>query len=85
MKLGLQIPRFSWPGGTASIGSKLAEIAQAADRSWFHSIWVMDHFYQVGQGYGVPEEPMMEGYTALAYMAAVTRNVKLGTMVAGAF
>jgi F420-dependent oxidoreductase-like protein len=85
MKLGLQIPRFSWPGGAASIGSKLAEIAQAADRSGFHSVWVMDHFYQVGQGYGAPEEPMMEGYTALAYMAAVTRNVKLGTMVTGAF
>ena len=45
----------------------------------------MDHFYQVGQGYGAPEEPMLEGYTALAYMAAVTRNVKLGTMVTGSF
>jgi len=85
MKVGLQVPRFSWPGGTANIGSKLGEIARAADRSGFQSIWVMDHFYQVGQGYGAPEEPMLEGYTALAYMAAVTRDVKLGTMVTGSF
>jgi alkanesulfonate monooxygenase SsuD/methylene tetrahydromethanopterin reductase-like flavin-dependent oxidoreductase (luciferase family) len=45
----------------------------------------MGHFYQVGQGYGAPDEPMLEGYTALAYMAAMTKKVKLGTMVTGAF
>ena len=81
MKVGLQIPRFHWPGSPGNIGPKLAEIAAAADDAGFDSLWVMDHFYQVGQGYGAPEEPMLEAYTALAYMAAVTRNVKLGTMV----
>jgi len=85
MKIGLGVPRFNWPGGTDNIGPKLAEIAGAADDAGFDSVWVMDHFYQVGQGYGAPEEPMLEGYTALAYMAAVTWNVKLGTMVTGSF
>jgi len=85
MKVGLQVPRFHWPGSPENIGSKLAEIARAADDSRFSSLWVMDHFYQVGQGYGAPEEPMLEGYSALAYMAAVTKKVKLGTMVTGAF
>jgi F420-dependent oxidoreductase-like protein len=85
MKIGLQIPRFHWPGSPGNIGPKLAEIAGAADYAGFDSLWVMDHFYQVGQGYGAPEEPMLEAYTALAYMAAVTRNVRLGTMVTGAF
>jgi len=63
----------------------LVEIAQTADKVGFSSLWFMDHFYQVGQGYGAPEEPMLEAYTALAYMAAVTRNVRLGTMVTGSF
>ncbi len=85
MKIGLQVPRFHWPGSPGSIGSRLAEIAAAADDAGFDSLWVMDHFYQVGQGYGAPEEPMLEAYTALAYMAAVTRSVRLGTMVTGAF
>lgn len=85
MKIGLQIPRFHWPGNPENIGSKLAEIARTADDSGFSSLWVMDHFYQVGQGYGAPREPMLEGYAALAYMAAVTKKVKLGTMVTGAF
>jgi len=85
MKIGLQVPRFNWPGGTDNIGTKLVEIAGAADDAGFDSVWVMDHFHQVGQGYGAPEEPMLEAYTALAYMAAVTRNVKLGTMVTGSF
>ena len=85
MKIGLQVPRFHWPGGSENIGSKLTEIAKTADDSGFSSLWVMDHFYQVGQGYGDPEEPMLEAYTALAYMAAVTSRIKLGTMVTGAF
>jgi F420-dependent oxidoreductase-like protein len=85
MKVGLQIPRFHWPESPGNIGPRLAEMARTADDWGFHSVWVMDHFYQVGQGYGAPDEPMLEAYTALAYMAAATRRVKLGTMVTGAF
>jgi len=85
MKIGLQIPRFHWPGSPENIGSKLAEIARAADESGFTSIWVMDHFFQVEQGYGAYDEPMLEAYSALSYMAGVTERVKLGTMVTGSF
>lgn len=85
MKIGLQIPRFNWPGSPENIGSKLAEIARSADGSGFSSLWVMDHFFQVEQGYGSYDKPMLEAYTALSYMAAVTKRARLGTMVTGSF
>jgi len=85
LKIGLQIPRFHWPGGTLFIGSKLAKIANTADQSGFSSLWVMDHFFQVEQGYGTHSEPMLEAYSTLSYLAAATKNVKLGTMVTGSF
>ncbi|MCK4582679.1 LLM class F420-dependent oxidoreductase [Candidatus Bathyarchaeota archaeon] len=85
MELGIQIPRFDWPGSPENIGRKLVEIAQTADKVGFSSLWFMDHFFQIGSGHGPVDAPMLEGYTALSYMAAVTRNVKLGLMVTGAF
>ncbi|WP_420644878.1 LLM class F420-dependent oxidoreductase [Candidatus Leptofilum sp.] len=85
MKFGLQIVRFDWPGSPANIGSKLAEIGQTAESAGFDSIWVMDHFFQMDMpDMGLkPEEPMLDGYTALSYLAAVTERARLGTMVTG--
>jgi F420-dependent oxidoreductase-like protein len=83
MKLGLSIPEFTWPGGPPKLGSTLAEIARTADQAGFESIWVMDHFWQI-RGFGKPEQDMLEGYSALAFMAAVTSRARLGTMVTGA-
>jgi F420-dependent oxidoreductase-like protein len=82
MRIGLQIPSFTWPGGNAQLGATLADVARTADDAGFASIWVMDHFFQI-QMVGKPEEPMLEGYSALSYLAAVTRKARLGTMVTG--
>jgi F420-dependent oxidoreductase-like protein len=82
MKIGLQIPSFTWPGGAAQIASKLAQIARVADDAGFHSLWVMDHFFQI-RGVGPHENDMLEAYTTLGYLAALTKRVKLGTMVTG--
>lgn len=82
MRIGLQIPRFTWPEGTASIGPKLAEIGRTADEAGFSSLWVMDHFFQI-EHVGDVDEPMLEGYSALSYLAAVTERTKLGTLVTG--
>ena len=85
MKLGLQVAEFNWPGSPANTGAKLVEIAQAADASGFASLWVMDHFFQMDMPQmGLkPEDPMFDGYTALAYMAAATTTIQLGTLVTG--
>ncbi len=87
MKIGLQIPSFTWPSGPDDIHNRLAEIARTADAVGFSSLWVMDHFFQIGgragSTLGPAEDPMLEGYTALSYMAGVTRNATLGTLVTG--
>lgn len=82
MKIGLQVPSFTWPGGDAEIGPRLAEIGQRADDAGFASLWVMDHFFQI-QFAGPAEQPMLEGYSALSFLAGVTRRVTLGTLVTG--
>jgi F420-dependent oxidoreductase-like protein len=80
MKLGLQISSFTWPGGDAEIGPTLARICRAADDAGFDSIWVMDHLFQI-RSVGELEEPMLEGMTALGFMAAHTQRARLGLMV----
>ena len=82
MRIGLQVPSFTWPEGTAGIGPKLAEIGRTADEAGFASLWVMDHFFQI-EVVGDVEEPMLEGYNALSFLAAVTQRAKLGTLVTG--
>src|SRR5438067_6602307 len=82
MKLGLDIADFTWPAGPAKLGSTLADIARTADQAGFDSIWVMDHFWQIRMN-GPEHHEMLEGYSALSYIAAVTSRAKLGTMVTG--
>jgi F420-dependent oxidoreductase-like protein len=82
MKIGLQVPSFTWPGGTPNMGATLADIACTADDAGFYSLWVMDHFFQIVY-VGPKEQDMLEGYTTLGYLAAITKKVKLGTMVTG--
>jgi F420-dependent oxidoreductase-like protein len=82
VKLGLQIPSFSWPGGAESIGPTLGRIARQADDIGLDSIWVMDHFFQI-RGVGPAEDPMLEGWTTLGFLAANTSRARLGLMVGG--
>ena len=82
MKVGLQIPNFTWPGGPAQIAGTLAEIARIAEDAGFYSLWVMDHFFQISM-VGPPESEMLESYSTLGYLAALTNKVKLGTLVTG--
>ena len=87
MKIGLQIPNFTFPNGPKGFAEDIKNIVTAVDNSGFSSLWVMDHFFQIG-GEGQPllgpaEDDMHEGYSMLGYIAGLTSNVKLGTMVTG--
>jgi F420-dependent oxidoreductase-like protein len=86
MRVGLQLPSFSWPGGPEAIAPRLVEIGQAAEASGFASLWVMDHFFQLPEdtGWGGPEEPMLEAYTTLGFLARATTRICLGPLVVGA-
>jgi F420-dependent oxidoreductase-like protein len=82
VKIGLQIPNFTWPGGPAQIPGRLTEISRVADDAGFYSLWVMDHFFQISM-VGPHEHDMLESYSTLCYLAAQTKKVKLGTMATG--
>ena len=60
----------------------LQRIGQTAEDAGFASLWVMDHFFQI-EMVGKVDEPMLEGYSALNFFAAVTKRVRLGTLVTG--
>ena len=82
MKVGLQIPYFTWSGGATEMGGKLADIARTAEDAGFDSAWVMDHYFQIPM-VGPAEADMLEAYTALGYLAGQTKRLSLGTMVTG--
>ena len=82
LRFGLQIPSYTWPGGSPEIPSRLEAIATAAEEAGFSSLWVMDHFRQI-PAFGPAWHDMLESYTTLAYLAASTSRVRLGALVTG--
>ena len=91
MHVGLQMQSFKNPGGTAAIRPKLKEIVTTAEAARFYSLWVMDHYYQIEGLYGEIQgltgeaynDPMLEAYTTLGYLAGLTEKAYLGALVTG--
>lgn len=83
MKFSITIPRFVYAGGDAAIGQEFAALARDADQAGIDTLWVMDHFFQIPV-IGDVTEPMLEGYSALAFAAGNTERIKLGALVTGA-
>ena len=80
MKFGLQHPSFSY--NFSNYQDTLKELALFTERTGFDSFWVMDHFHQISV-VGKPYEPMLEGWTTISFLAAVTTKIRLGTLVTG--
>src|SRR4051794_4831637 len=82
MELDLHVSRFDWAPGDAAIGPGLADLARRAEAVGVRTLSVMDHFFQM-EAAAPAEDPMLEAYTALAFIAGRTRTLRLRTLVTG--
>ncbi|OJU81304.1 MAG: LLM class F420-dependent oxidoreductase [Solirubrobacterales bacterium 70-9] len=82
MKLAIHNPSFTYPGGPENIAPVLAATARAAEEGGADQFTLMDHWFQIGP-VGAPNEPMLEGYTGLGYLAGLTERMRLGLLVTG--
>jgi F420-dependent oxidoreductase-like protein len=82
MKLGLHYWDFSKPRENTAIGPTIAETVRMAEQAGFSSFTFMDHYFQMERVMPA-EDPMLEGYTALGYVAGLTERMTLGLLVTG--
>ncbi|TQJ52252.1 LLM class F420-dependent oxidoreductase [Phycicoccus sp. SLBN-51] len=83
MDLGLHYWNYSRPAEPELIASTLAETARLADAGGLSSFTPMDHYFQMPHRGGGPDDPMLEGYTTLGFVAAHTQRIALGLLVTG--
>ncbi len=82
MKVDLHYWNYSTPSDPAEIATTLAEAVRTAEQAGFSSFTVMDHYFQMDR-VAAAEEPMLEGYTTLGYVAAESERMTLGVLVTG--
>lgn len=82
MRVGVHVANFTWRGGPAEMGPRLAGLAAAAEEIGCERLSFMDHLFQIGW-IGPRELDMLEGYTALGFVAGVTSRIRLGLLVTG--
>ena len=82
IRLGYQIPNFSYSTPVRDLFPTVISQAREAEAAGFDAVFVMDHFYQL-PGIGEPDEPMLEAYTALGGIATATESIQLSALVTG--
>lgn len=80
MRVGVHVVNFSFP--PAELGPMLREVGAAADEVGLDNLSVMDHYFQL-EFMGRAEDPMLEAYTTLGFLAAATRDVELQVVMTG--
>ncbi|TYC21797.1 LLM class F420-dependent oxidoreductase [Micromonospora sp. MP36] len=82
MRLGLHYWNFSTPADPSEIAPVLTETARIAEQAGVSTFTVMDHYFQM-EFTTSAEEPMLEAYTTLGYVAAKTERMALSALVTG--
>ena len=82
MNLDLHCWRFDWAGGPTGIGPGVADLAQRAEALGVRTLSFMDHWFQM-ERVAPATDPMLEGYTALGFVAGCTESLRLRLLVTG--
>jgi F420-dependent oxidoreductase-like protein len=80
VNLDFHVSRFDWAGATSDIGPNIVTLAQLAEVAGVRTLSFMDHYFQM-ETLGAPEDPMLEGYATLSYVAGVTSALRLRLLV----
>src|SRR5919112_5676348 len=79
MKVGLSLPQTADRGAEGGSWSQIERLARLADDGGADSVWVADHFFYRDEP---TEIGLHEAFTLLTAVAAVTRKVSIGPLVA---
>ena len=82
MQVGIHFVNFTLPGAPQSLGPTLAATARLAEDGGVSVFSLMDHWFQMEMR-APAQDPMLEGYTSLGFVAAHTNTMTLGLLVSG--
>ena len=82
MHVGIHFVNFTLPGAPASLAATLGETARIAEEGGVTTFTLMDHWFQM-EAMATAEDPMLEGYTSLGFLAGQTQRMRLGLLVTG--
>src|SRR5271156_4845022 len=82
MNLDFHCHRFDWAGGPKGIGPGVTDLARRAEAVGVRTLSFMDHWFQM-EMMAPAEDPMLEGYTALGFVAGRTQSLRLRLLVGG--
>ena len=82
MRVGVHLVDYRTPDGPAGIPAMLAAVGAAVEEAGVDNLSLMDHYLQM-EMLGGDQDPMLEGYTTLGFLAAHTTTVELQLLMTG--